>query len=452
MPQGDTIISLATLAGESALGIIRVSGSLCLKLCDNIFETPSPTPRKALLRNYKALTNKNIDQVLLVYFDHGKSYTGEATLEISFHGNPLIADQILNDLISRKCRLAEPGEYTKRAFLNGKLDLTQAESVAELIAAKSEIELEIANHQLLGSLSNKLRNIQLDLIRLQAKFEASIDFPEDEITEHNLTEIQSAIASIKKTINQLIKSADLKESFSQGIKVSLIGPPNVGKSSIFNNLIHSNRAIVNSKPGTTRDYLSKEIVNSGYRIELFDTAGIRDTVMEVEKQGIENTVELIKDSSVILLVFDSSLPYPINFLNYIKNEINNQSVIIIENKNDLKRKIITDNYPPHFNIVGSSTFDDDCSSKIVNEIVNAIKDKFKVNPSSDILVSKRQNKHLNDSMLHLSEVQELCTIKIEEEIILQELKLCLESINLIIGQTDNEDMLDELFKNFCIGK
>jgi tRNA modification GTPase len=452
MSERDTIISLATIAGESALGIIRISGNLCRQLCEDVFDTTSPTPRKTFLKNYRSFSGKNIDQVLAVFFDHGKSYTGEETLEISFHGNPLIANLILDDLIKRNCRLAVPGEYTKRAYLNGKLDLTQAESVAEIIAANSEIELEIANHQLLGSLSKKLLYVQSSLIHLQAKFEASIDFPEDEIRENDLPEVLGLIKPIKQTISKLIQSSDIKSSLSQGIKVSLIGPPNVGKSSIFNKLLHSNRAIVSIDPGTTRDYLSKEIIISGYKIELFDTAGIRDTDRTVEKLGIQNSLDIIRDTSIVLLVFDSSLPYPNDFFEYIKEEIKSQTIIIIENKCDLKRVITSENYPTHSSVIRSSALDENCSKEIINEISKTLTTTYKIDPSKDILVSKRQQKHLADSMNHLIEVQNLISASIHDEFILQELKMCIQSINSIIGQTDNEDMLDELFKNFCIGK
>ena len=452
MSERDTIISLATIAGESALGIIRISGSLCTQLCTDIFDKISPTPRKTFVKNYRSLSGKIVDQVLAVFFEHGKSYTGEETLEITLHGNTLIANLILDDLIRRNCRLADPGEYTKRAYLNGKLDLTQAEAVAELIAAKSEIELEIANHQLLGSLSNKLLEIQSQLIHLQAKFEASIDFPEDEIKEYNIPEILNLIIPIEESVNRLIKSTDIKSSLSQGIKISLVGPPNVGKSSIFNKLLHTNRAIVSCEPGTTRDYLSKEIVIAGYAIELFDTAGIRETNLNLETLGIKNSIEVIKDSSIVLLVFDSSLPYPSDFFEYIKEEIKSQSIIIIENKSDLERVITSENYPTHFSVIKSSTLNENCSNEILNEVSRALVGKYKIDPSADILVSKRQHNHLTDSLSHINEVQSLLTDAINEEFILQELKMCIQCINAIIGQTDNEDMLDELFKNFCIGK
>lgn len=452
MREDDTIVSLATIAGESALGVIRVSGKLCKNLCNDIFNIASPTPRSAILRNYLTIKGKTVDQVLLTFFENGKSYTGEQTLELTFHGNPLIANQILDDLIKRKCRLAGPGEYTKRAFLNGKIDLSQAEAVAELISANSEIEIEIANHQLRGSLSKRLHSIQSGVINLQARFEASIDFPEDEIKENDVAEILVIVEPIKYAITQLIKSTNIKSTLSQGIKISLIGPPNVGKSTLFNKLVHENRALVSKDSGTTRDYLSKELNIGGYKVELFDTAGIRQTTSEVEQLGIQNSIRLIDDSAIVLLVFDSSLPYPTEFYNSIQKEIKSKSIIVVENKNDLNRAISSSDYPKDSKVITTSMINHDCSENIISEIEKVLTDQFKINPSSDILVSKRQSNHLVDALAHLNEVISLISSSINEEIILQELKLSIECINCIIGRTDNEDMLDQLFKNFCIGK
>lgn len=452
MLQKDTIISLATNAGESALGIIRISGSLCKTLCRDIFDTPCPTARKTILKNYRCLKGKIIDQVIFVYYDLGKSFTGEETIEITIHGNDIIAEKILDDLILRKCRYAEPGEYTKRAFLNGKIDLTQAESVAEIISAKSERELELAQHQLRGNLSKILINLQSDIINLQCRFEASIDFPEDEIKEHNKQEIIDRVSSIINILKDLIEYSKISSVISKGLTIVLIGPPNVGKSSIFNRLLHDKRAIVNELPGTTRDYLSKELSIGGFRVELFDTAGIRNTDDMLEIQGVQSSIDLIDSANIILLVFDCSLPYPSEFFEKIKSNIKKQAIIIIENKSDLNCTLERNHYPPHFSILRTSTNDSNCSETIIKKIEAVLLRYFKTNESSSILVNKRQSNHLRNSLVHLHEVMNLIKLSINEEIILQEIKLCIDSINLIIGSKDNEDMLDELFKNFCIGK
>lgn len=452
MLQQDTIISLATNAGESALGIIRISGALCKTLSRDIFDTPCPTPRQTTLKTYRSVDGKIIDQVIFVYYDLGKSFTGEETIEITFHGNDIIAEKILGDLICRKCRFAEPGEYTKRAFLNGKIDLTQAESVAEIIAAKSEKELELAQHQLRGGLSKTLCNLQDNLINLQCRFEASIDFPEDEIKENNIAEIIDIIAPIIFKFKELIEFSKINSVISKGFSIALIGPPNVGKSSIFNNLVHEKRAIVNEQPGTTRDYITKELSVGGFRVELIDTAGIRNTDDILESEGVQSSINLIDSANIILLVLDCSLPYPTDFYEKIKNTIKKQIVIIIENKHDLNSVIERNNYPPHHSVLKTSSKNSNCSDTIHTELKSVLANYFKVEESPSILVNKRQSILLGVSLTHIEEVKSLVELSSNEEIILQELQLCLDSLNLIIGSKDNEDMLDELFKNFCIGK
>ena len=452
MLQQDTIISLATNAGESALGIIRISGALCKTLSRDIFDTPCPTPRQTTLKTYRSVDGKIIDQVIFVYYDLGKSFTGEETIEITFHGNDIIAEKILGDLICRKCRFAEPGEYTKRAFLNGKIDLTQAESVAEIIAAKSEKELELAQHQLRGGLSKTLCNLQDNLINLQCRFEASIDFPEDEIKENNIAEIIDIIAPIIFKFKELIEFSKINSVISKGFSIALIGPPNVGKSSIFNNLVHEKRAIVNEQPGTTRDYITKELSVGGFRVELIDTAGIRNTDDILESEGVQSSINLIDSANIILLVLDCSLPYPTDFYEKIKNTIKKQIVIIIENKHDLNSVIERNNYPPHHSVLKTSSKNSNCSDTIHTELKSVLANYFKVEESPSILVNKRQSILLGVSLTHIEDVKSLVELSSNEEIILQELQLCLDSLNLIIGSKDNEDMLDELFKNFCIGK
>ena len=452
MQERDTIISLATVAGESAIGVIRISGDKCLGLCDEIFNTPSPTPRTSILKSYKSQKNKTLDQVLFVYFDKGKSFTGEQTIEISFHGNTIIANQILDDLIKRDCRLAEPGEYTRRAFLNGKIDLTQAESVAEIISASSEVEVEIASQQLKGCLSDIILKLQGNLINLQARFEAIIDFPEDHIEEPDLSNSLKTILQTKISIEDLIETFKLRSYLTNGIKIPLIGPPNVGKSSIFNKLLRENRTIVSKQPGTTRDYISKELITSGYKIELFDSAGIRLTENELELDGIQNSIKLIDDSNIILLVLDSSLPYPAEFFTLIKNNIQGKDVIIIENKSDLMRKIKKEDYPLHKSIMKTSVFEENCANEIFEEINKLLKNRIKNNPLGNILINKRHYVLLQKAHDHLCHLEKQVRANVNEEFILQELKLSLTPINDIIGEKDNEDMLDELFKNFCIGK
>jgi tRNA modification GTPase len=447
----DTIISLATPAEESALGLIRISGPLSISLCEEIFRLNSPTPRKSILKYYKDSENNIIDHVIFVYYASGNSFTGEDMVEISFHGNMIIANQILDDLISRNCRLAEPGEYSKRAFLNGKFDLTQAEAIAELISSKSEAEIEIAKQKLNGRLKKDLTTQRNKILKVQAEFEAAIDFPEDDIDQKHSNN-KSIISEVTFALNKLIDSYQIKTTLDTGIKLVLIGPPNAGKSSLFNKLLNNKRSIVHDKPGTTRDYISEYIKVGKFNIQIFDTAGIRDGGSLNENLGVELSIEMIVESTILLLVLDSSLPYPSDFKSKTEEALQNRNIVIVENKSDLEKKIDATNYPQDCSIISTSIHDDNCSQKITDLVLKELERLYPNNDFKDIVVNKRQMLQLKEAIKYFERSIDLINRNEPEEIILQDLKLGIEAINLIVGETTNEDMLDLLFKNFCIGK
>jgi tRNA modification GTPase len=447
----DTIISLATPAEESALGLIRISGPLSISLCEEIFRLNSPTPRKSILKYYKDSENNIIDHVIFVYYASGNSFTGEDMVEISFHGNMIIANQILDDLISRNCRLAEPGEYSKRAFLNGKFDLTQAEAIAELISSKSEAEIEIAKQKLNGRLKKDLTTQRNKILKVQAEFEATIDFPEDDIDQKHSNN-KSIISEVTFALNKLIDSYQIKTTLDTGIKLVLIGPPNAGKSSLFNKLLNNKRSIVHDKPGTTRDYISEYIKVGKFNIQIFDTAGIRDGGSLNENLGVELSIEMIVESTILLLVLDSSLPYPSDFKSKTEEALQNRNIVIVENKSDLEKKIDATNYPQDCSIISTSIHDDNCSQKITDLVLKELERLYPNNDFKDIVVNKRQMLQLKEAIKYFERSIDLINRNEPEEIILQDLKLGIEAINLMIGETTNEDMLDLLFKNFCIGK
>ena len=267
-------------------------------------------------------------------------------IEITFHGNVIIANKILDDLIRRNCRLAEPGEYTKRAFLNGKIDLTQAESVAEIITAKSDAQLKVANKKLSGLLGKVLEKMQDNTLEIQSQLEASIDFPEDDISDPDYSELINKLTDLIQRLDDLIRNHSLEKKISNAIKVTLIGLLNAGKSSLFNKLLSEERSIVSDLPGTTRDYISKEILLNGYLVELIDTAGIRESSDKIEMLGIENTKRNINDSDITFIVIDISVPYPVDFINQIMNEYPRNNFILVKNKNGLK--LIDDNIRSYF--------------------------------------------------------------------------------------------------------
>ncbi len=449
----DTIIAQSTPPGQSALAIVRVSGPLCDRIAKEALALPSPTPRVSHLRNYQSSDSEIIvDQVISVFFPSKKSFTGESTLEISCHGNPFIVEKILEDLVKRGCRIAKPGEFTKRAFLSGKIDLTQAESIAELISAKSEAELKIANLNLAGAQGSFCNSLQDKILTLQAKLEASIDYPEEEIESDSKSIIMNEVESIINEMRFAIESSGKKKFLTNGIKVLILGPANVGKSTLFNSLIGAKRALVSQTPGTTRDYISSNVYIGDFQIELIDCAGIRTTENSTENLGIEKTIELIDEAFLVLFTVDASLPYPIDFDQRALDKISGKAVIVVENKKDLTKVVTSDQYPENIQTISISARDDDDVKNIVSLINAHLAQEFSHDPSKELMVNTRHANLLDNSLPHLLTAKTLIEEGEGEEFVLQELSNCREFIDEIIGIKSNEDILDKIFCEFCIGK
>ncbi len=445
----ETIIAQATPYGSSAIAVIRVSGPLSRTIAREACKIDSPTPRQAKLANYHNHLNDCIDQVIITYFDQGRSYTGSDTLEICPHGNPLIVELILKDLIDRGCRIAQAGEFTKNAFIAGKIDLTQAEAVAKIINASSEAELKIANNNLKGKLSKILLKHQEDMIDLKAKIEAYLDFPEDDIPQQEKKVLRSKIEDVHNGIVKLIQSAKETHAFKGRIRILLLGPPNAGKSTIFNELIGSDRALVSDIQGTTRDYINEDLFLDDFKIELIDAAGIHSGKGNLEKAGISKTLGLMKEVNLILCVLDSSLPYPNDFFSLVNFE--NISVLLIENKSDLDHvlEIKEDAYDHSIKISANNQSD---IEKLKHRILELIKTNIDYDPMNSVAVESRHKKHLSEIDKSLMETARLLEAGVDFELMAYELDTGLHSIGEIIGRKDNEDMLDSLFNQFCIGK
>ena len=449
----DTIIAQSTPSGQSALALVRISGPLCTSIAAGALALPCPTPRKSYLSEYRS-TEKNviIDQVMAVYFSEGKSFTGDATLEISCHGNSLIVERILQDLLGRGCRIAHPGEFSRRAFMAGKIDLTQAESIAELISARSDAELKIANSNLKGILSREVKSLQSSILGMQALLEASLDFPEEEIEEESQASLIDEMNSIANRMKHFIKNSHKKKHLSHTLKVLLLGPPNAGKSTIFNSMLGHERALVSETPGTTRDYISQEMIAGDYRIELIDSAGIRNSNNETEALGVSNSLGLIDDASLVLFVTDGSLPYPTEFHDMVSKIISKKDTIVIENKDDLPKDASVRNYPPHANLITVCAHDSDSMDKVIKSTAEHFSNKFPFDPAKDIIVNARHADLLNKAYDRLTHAKKLLETNEGIEIVLQELNHCRSYVDEIIGSKTNEDVLDLLFNQFCIGK
>jgi len=448
----ETIVALATPNSQSALGIIRVSGWMVLELCEKSCGLPSPTPRCAHLTKYTSLEQNTLDQIIMVYFEKGRSFTGENCMELTCHGNPIVLEEILSDLIHRGCRLANPGEFTYRAFQNGKIDLTQAEAIADLIGAKNKQALTLANRNLEGNLSKKIDNLQTTILKQHSDIEAFIDFPEDDLGEEKTTQIITNLQEICSELSRLIEVGKKTAVFNRKLRVVLVGPPNVGKSSIFNKIIGLDRAIIDQEPGTTRDFIDYNINLGKVNIQLYDTAGIRETNQEIERQGIERTYELIRDSDLVLVVLDRSLPYPTIIDHEIKNSVKDKSILIL-NKSDLQNNInIAGSYLEEIPKTEVSVTNEESILNLTSQITSCLLEDSLVDNEFNLSVNLRQSNALSKALVYIQNSIE--NIKTEEtiEFAIPDLKESISLLGEIVGNKDNEDMLDLLFSNFCIGK
>ncbi|MFT5350407.1 MAG: tRNA modification GTPase [Gammaproteobacteria bacterium] len=452
MPLSDTIVALSTPVGESAIAVIRLSGSSCSELAQQILKKDNKLrPRVASFGTYWDVNGNVIDDCIVTYFEMGKSFTGEAMLEIAPHGNPLIIQKIIEDLIARGCRSAEPGEFTRTAFLNGKMDLSQAEAVSDLIRARSERSIEVARRQLHGSVGRKMSELTDQLLDVIAQIEAYIDFPEEDLPEEEQTGPVRALKGVLEEISDIIDTQHYTSILHEGLKTLIVGEPNVGKSSLINALTGSDRSIVSNLPGTTRDYVSAPLMLGSWRIELLDTAGLHKSNDVIEQIGISHTIEQAETADFFLLVIDASTPSP-SLPDSLLSRMNVSNTILIENKIDLVDTPRHDGFMPKY-------LHTHISLKI-KEGISPLRDLWletierSVNPSSvdGVVVNARHAGLLEQARKAL----ELAFTKMKSgelsELIAADLRDALESIGNVVGKVDNERMLDRLFKQFCIGK
>ena len=448
----DTIIALATPAGESALAVIRISGQLSHIIAKEACNDPKPKPRNANLVNYRTFGGEILDQVVITFFSKGNSYTGEDSLEISCHGNPLITEMICKDLINRGCRIAEPGEFTRQAFLNGKIDLPQAESVAQIIAAKNKQALALAQRNLKGKLSDKLLSIQQDILNLQASIEAHIDFPEDDLHENDQKRDHQKVKIIIRELETLLLQAERTKLLTKNIRVVLTGLPNVGKSSLFNALAGKNRALIHSESGTTRDYLELDIKIGEYWITLVDTAGVHDTSEEIELAGIEMSLEQAKDADLFLWVIDNSVPHPTELPEKLTKLIQTKPTLLIRNKSDLGENNWVPNYKIPLKATNISSTGKSGLKQLEKLLLKIIQEITGEGSENEYLVAVRHEILIKTCLDELNRFLIESKKEVGDEIISIYLTEARKKLDIMIGRKTNEDMLDILFGEFCIGK
>ncbi|WP_066634172.1 tRNA uridine-5-carboxymethylaminomethyl(34) synthesis GTPase MnmE [Desulfolucanica intricata] len=458
----DTIAAIATPLGEGGIGIVRISGSAALRIAKELFVSKYQTdwdkgPNHRLIYGHirDPRDEKIIDEVLLGIMRSPASYTREDVVEINCHGGIVPLKKILELVLICGARLAEPGEFTKRAFINGRLDLAQAESVIDIIRAKTEDGLQLAVNQLKGNLSEKINEFQNELLNLLARIEAVIDFPEEDIEASSLEKISSNISDLLMELNNLIKSAQTGKIYRDGLATVIAGKPNVGKSSLLNALVREKRAIVTDIPGTTRDVIEEYINIKGIPLKIIDTAGIRETDNPVEKIGVEKSHELLEQADLILYMVDADtglLDSDKEILSHIKRE----KLILIINKIDLvKADVLTEKLRglyPNMVLIKISALNNTGIDELEDAIANKVFEG-EVVASDRILISNVRHKNaLSRAKKHLEDVQAGIMAGTPADIISIDLRAAWEVLGEINGSTISEDIIDKIFADFCIGK
>lgn len=452
MPYSDTIVALSTPAGESAIAVIRLSGPACRELARQTIKMKKrPTPRMAIFGTYLDLNDNAIDDCIVTYFESGKSFTGEAMLEIAPHGNPLIVQKIIEDLIARGCRSAEPGEFTRTAFLNGRMDLSQAEAVADLIRARSERSIEVARCQLHGSVGRKMSELTDKLLSIIAQIEAYIDFPEEDLPKEDPTGPVQSLKRLLGEISYVIDTQHYTAVLHEGLKTLIVGEPNVGKSSLINTLTGTDRSIVSNLPGTTRDYVSAQLMLGSWKIELLDTAGLHQSDDAIEQIGISHTIEQATTADFFLLMVDASTPSP-SLPDSLLSRMNVNNTILIINKTDLVETSQHNDFMPEFLHVHLSLKANEGIASLRQQWMDTIEKNITYSSEDGIAINARHAGLLEQTRTALELAFDKMHTGELSELIAADLRDALEAIGNVVGKIDNERMLDHLFKQFCIGK
>lgn len=452
----DTISAISTAYGEGGIGIVRMSGSRSYEILSDIFDNIDKVENRKLtyghIRDPK--DGRTVDEVLVAYMKAPHTYTGEDVVEINCHGSMMALRKILDITLKEGASLAEKGEFTKRAFLNGKINLSQAEAVIDLIKASSSSGYDVALSQLDGSFGKNISEIRQKLVDILVDITVNIDYPDEDIEEILYENLRKNIFKIKEDIDYLISTSDTGRILKDGIKIAIIGKPNVGKSSLMNRLLMENRAIVTDIPGTTRDVIQENMMIRNIPVILIDTAGIRETDDKIEKIGIEKSKETFNDADLILFLLNSG--DVITDEDYsIMNRVANKNVLVLLNKSDMDRKIETDRIKE---ILGDKTFLD--TSMETGQGVEELKDiiekmVYKGNLKQDNSLIVTNARHLNllrdasafleDSLKSIDSNQPLEFIEID-------VKNTYDDLGAILGEEVGDDILNEVFSRFCLGK
>ena len=449
----DTICAISTALGVGAISIVRVSGPNAIEIVNKIFKGKDLCKVDSHTINYGYIMDNNevIDEVLVSVMLAPKTYTTEDIIEINCHGGISTTNKVLELLLTNGARLAEPGEFTKRAFLNGRIDLIEAESVGDLINSETEKSMKLSLNGVTGNITNLVNSIRKELVSISANIEVNIDYPEyeDAIVLTNEL-IKPKIITIKKELENLLKESQNSKLIKKGIDVAIVGKPNVGKSSLLNTLLEEEKAIVTNIAGTTRDIVEGKIILDGIILNLIDTAGLRETNDIVEQIGVNKSKEIINSSDLIILVLNYNEKITKEELELI-NELKNKKLIVYINKNDLEKKLDESKIKTN-NIVYGNTKE----YKNLNDLKNKIRELFNLGEleSSNLnyLSNSRQISLVKKSIDVLDNTLNSIEKNIEIDLLAIDIKECFDLLGEIIGSTYKDELLDEIFSNFCLGK
>ncbi len=452
----DTIAAISTPKGEGGIAIIRISGDKSFEILDKIFIKKNPNADLGFYKlNYGFIKDgeKTVDEVMAVRLKAPKSYTCEDIVEINCHGGTLVSEKVLELVLRNGARHAESGEFTKRAFMNGRIDLSQAEAVMDIIQGKTEKSVSLSLDQLRGDLRNKVNEFKKALLDIAAHVNVVLDYPEEGIDDPLPAELRNNLEKVYEEANRLIDSYDTGKKIKEGIKTVIVGKPNVGKSTLLNALLHEERAIVTHIAGTTRDVIEEIINIKGIPLVLVDTAGIRRTDDIVENIGVEKSKQFIEKADLVLLVLDASKELEAEDMEVItKIKENNKKVIVLLNKIDLNKKINLEGYSLE-NIVEISAKDNIGIEDMQEKIYSYIVEEDVENSSEKLIITNIRHKTaLEKTKDAIRNIFETIDMGLPMDLISVDLKEALDSLSEITGEISSEDILDHVFGNFCVGK
>jgi tRNA modification GTPase len=450
----DTIVALATPHGIGAIGVIRISGSMAIEIINKLFPSKDLSKQNShtLHVGFLKENNKALDEVVVAIFKNPKSYTGEDVVEISCHGSPFIQEQVITAIIKEGARLARPGEFTQRAFLKGKMDLTQAEAVADLIASNTEASRNTALHNIRGGFSVVLKNLREQMIQFSALIELELDFSQENVEFANRTKFYELVSDAKKITEELLQSFRLGNVIKNGISIAIVGKPNAGKSTLLNTLLNENRAIVSEIAGTTRDTIEEVLNINGILFRLIDTAGLRESKDVIESIGVEKSMEKMKSADLVLYLFDvreeSQAEIETALMEVLQQ---NKNYIAVGNKIDALEeeqyqqkfsgdRILFISAKSHHNI-------NILKERMVDKVVQGT-----LQTENTIVTNARHYTALQQVQQSLADIRMGLDNNTPADLLALDIRLCLYYLGEITGEVTNEDRLDYIFSKFCIGK